>query len=411
VLQDEFTQWVMHDKHAEAFSVLANKQSRQIASNLAVGDPWEEPRCLACHTNPLTVATKDRARNPMHAQVLREERASGVGCEACHGAASRWLEPHKKAGWRENKDRKELDDLGWKFLDNIGVRAKTCARCHVGAAPSKDLPIARDVNHDLIAAGHPRLNFEFASFMANMPPHWQTTTAERQGTKEAQVWAVGQVASAEAALELLAFRAQPGEHKPWLEFAAYDCFACHHDLREPSWRQTTQHYGKRLPGSLPWETWYYTMLQPLANEQPGAAPRVSTFLDPLAKTLELPLPPRNTVARAAASAAQQLKAWRKRLTRKEALTKLDSTFAQKMLVALAETDERFARAGWDGAEQFFLAALALKQAQGEPGFLQKHGKLAERRARLLDSPGDFDPMRFCADLRKSLGVAPKRRNP
>src|SRR5262249_48335933 len=135
----------------------------------------------------------------------------------------------------------------------------------------------RDVNHDLIAAGHPRLNFEFAAFQANMPKHWEPTADEKKPEYEFKSWAVGQAASAKAALDLLAYRAGH-ESQPWPEFTEYGCFACHHDLGASKdkdkgyvdWRQTPEHYKGRRPGALPWGTWYFALL-PAALESQGDA--------------------------------------------------------------------------------------------------------------------------------------------
>ena len=83
--------------------------------------------------------------------------------------------------------------------------------------------------------------------------------AERRGHRaidEAQAWRVGQVVSAEAALRLLIGRATAAKEKaqPWPEFAEYDCYACHHGLQGPSWRQK-RGYAGRVPGSLRWNDW------------------------------------------------------------------------------------------------------------------------------------------------------------
>ena len=59
-----------------------------------------------------------------------------------------------------------------------------------------------------MAAGHPRLNFELSSFRANMPPHWNVKLKDKKhdpGAHEAQVWAIGRVASAKTSLELLRY--------------------------------------------------------------------------------------------------------------------------------------------------------------------------------------------------------------
>src|SRR5262249_45161428 len=120
----------------------------------------------------------------------------------------------------------------------------------------------------LIAAGHPRLNFEFGAYHANMPHHW--SDARDKDAKygdagpdfEARAWAVGQAVTADAALKLLAHRADK-ESAPWPEFAEYDCFACHHNLQGKSWRQERD--LKRAAGSLTWGTWYFPMPRLLAK--------------------------------------------------------------------------------------------------------------------------------------------------
>ena len=75
--------------------------------------------------------------------------------------------------------------LGWRDTKNLATRADLCATCHVGTDRA-------DVNHDLIAAGHPRLSFELGSFVATMPPHWDVAREKRQRPDlEAKLWAVG----------------------------------------------------------------------------------------------------------------------------------------------------------------------------------------------------------------------------
>src|SRR5207253_781367 len=72
-------------------------------------------------------------------------------------------------------------------------------------------------------------------------------------------WAVGQMAVAACALELLERRAMKG---PWPELAEYDCFACHHPLTQPGRKSPS---GRR-PGSLAWGTWPFVMPSALAEE-------------------------------------------------------------------------------------------------------------------------------------------------
>jgi hypothetical protein len=116
--------------------------------------------------------------------------------------------------------------------------AKKCAECHVGA---KD----REVNHDLIAAGHPPLRFEFAMDMARMPKHWRSTSQTRS-----QQWHSGQQANAAAFLELVESRLAGEAVMP--EFSEYDCQSCHHSI-SPSARPAKL-------GQPRWGDWYFTAL-------------------------------------------------------------------------------------------------------------------------------------------------------
>src|SRR5262249_43821647 len=58
---------------------------------------------------------------------------------------------------------------------------------------------------------HPRLNFEFATFLANLPRHWKEALGGKSDPARGMTaWALGQVVSARAALELLAWRGGSG---------------------------------------------------------------------------------------------------------------------------------------------------------------------------------------------------------
>ncbi len=99
-----------------------------------------------------------------------------------------------------------------------------CAACHVG---DKD----RDMNHDIIAAGHPALRYEFATYHAFQPKHWRDEAAQDASYYEPQLWLAGQIASLDAAMAQLITRSQ-AEHSvsQWPELASFDCSSCHHPL-------------------------------------------------------------------------------------------------------------------------------------------------------------------------------------
>jgi Cytochrome c554 and c-prime len=347
---NEYTSWT-RDPHADAYRVLFNKRSTKIVKLLGGDKPaHDDPRCLACHTNPLL------ATGPDASAFEREERLFGVGCESCHGSANQWLVAHTRPDWRTNKTAFAIPDL----TDPV-VQVRTCMGCHVGAAPTANSP-QRDVNHDLIAAGHPRLNFEFGSYQANMPAHWRP-----RKQNEADVWAVGQRLSAEAALALLAHRAKAG---PWPEFAEYDCFACHHSLALSSWRQADD--SGRQPGTMPWGSWYFAMIPSVTGELPK--------LDALRTVMQRRLPHRGEVSAKTEAALKELHG-----------VKNDSAFDRRRLLAFVN-DKRFnAPPSWDGIEQIYLALHAVNQANPDAKVAKLLADLTPLRA---VAPGYSGPLAF-----------------
>jgi hypothetical protein len=386
VLRDEYTRWLAADRHANAYAVLFEKRAVDMAKHLGIAKAHEEPRCLACHTNPLA-AGQALARLPKEippsqvSPLMREERLFGVGCESCHGSAEKWLGPHTEAAWQKMSAEKKWTDYGMVPVHDPLVLAKQCAGCHVGAAAA-GTGVLRDVNHDLIGAGHPRLHFEFSTFLANLPPHWNTA-AKRERRSEAEKWAAGQAACAEAALALLEDRATD-RTAPWPEFAEYDCFACHHDLKGKSWRQSKANYGKRMPGALPWGTWYFSM--PLDLAGPKGAPE----LEKLVQLMQVPYPEKEKVRHEAKAALTWAEGWAKAPGLEKRLPKMLADF----------TAGKEARAGlsWDAAEQLYLASFALN-----PAFADDALSNARAFPPGFDSPKGFTPETFLKELRARLG--------
>src|SRR5947209_12736891 len=233
----EYGTWV-HDPHGRAFATLESPLYKGILTRLR-GTAYTEELCLKCHATP----TGDGS------SLTKDLLADGVGCESCHGPAEKWRTEHYKTSWK-GLSADEKANYDFFPTKDLGRRMEKCAECHVGNAD-------KDVNHDLIAAGHPRLNFEYTAYHHLLTPrHWQEPH-ERSRTPsdwEAKAWSLGQAATAKAAAELTAARAklagQPTH--PWPEFTEYGCFACHHDLKPgesgSSWRQHPRYAGT-APGS------------------------------------------------------------------------------------------------------------------------------------------------------------------
>jgi hypothetical protein len=364
---DEYTKWLDQDPHTRAYAVLFEDRSRQIAERLGMNDhPSEAETCLVCHTNPLAAkipATPDR-------ELVLQERQFGVGCEACHGPAAKWLTAHTDRSWRDFTPQKKAMDFGMVPVSDIAARARNCAGCHVGSAPSKDIG-ARDVNHDLIAGGHPRLTFALTSYLANLPPHWKVRTPPVTGP--VQVWAVGQITVAEAALDLLAHRAT-SLTAPWPEFAEHDCFACHHGLHGGDWRQRREHYGSRRPGSLPWNDWYTSMPRLLAAQHGDFGLWLDLGL--LEHHLAKPAAPGPQIAAQARDAAKNLERLRQRLER----APFTPAALKQLLIVLTAGDAEAVQS-WDTAEQLYQSAWVMNEVlQNEKLASALRGNLAAQRA-------------------------------
>ena len=81
-------------------------------------------------------------------------------------------------------------------------RAELCLSCHYGSA---DKPMT----HAIMAAGHPPLLFELATYTAIQPAHYRVDADYRQRKRylgPADTWAMGQVSTAERVLADLAAR-------------------------------------------------------------------------------------------------------------------------------------------------------------------------------------------------------------
>ena len=231
----EYQVWVENDPHAQSWRTICNDESVAMMRRLKIMEGNEVvdqvgfDNCLACH-NTVKRYSEPRVHAAGHAGAhfaghqaqggddafLRE----GVGCAGCHGPSERWIGNHYQYHWSPEG----ASSQGFVEAGDLYVRARMCASCHIG---DKD----RDMNHDIIAAGHPTLRYELATFHAWQPKHWRDPEANDKTFYEAQLWLAGQVAAVDASLALLHSRsADTHTVSQWPEFAAYDCASCHHNL-------------------------------------------------------------------------------------------------------------------------------------------------------------------------------------
>jgi hypothetical protein len=352
---NEYTTWIERDKHANAYQVLLGDRSRAIAARLADGiAPETNARCLACHSTP--------AQTPTNGQIVTFLH-EGVGCESCHGSAKRWYGEHTRQDWTA-RTFEAKKALGMVPTADLVSRAQTCAKCHVGAPAEGGLP-ARDVDHDLIAAGHPRLSFEFSAYLANMPPHWNIPKDDLDASPgfPARSWACGQVVSAMAALDLLRDRtvrisAKGGPKAIWPEFSEYGCFSCHHDLRDDPWRhkETTPFAALGRPK---WGSWHYSLLTSLLGPRTGPeGVSLDAQLQELQSIMSEPAPDPTKVTAVAARASQSLQEW----LRKRSAAPYDANTVRDLYASIRSLPEQGAISSWDEAAQRYLALVPLSQS-------------------------------------------------
>lgn len=243
------------DKHADATEQLRSKRAQEMAALMKMDKkPEDDPRCLNCHgfSERAKVMPEDREK------VVKE----GVSCVVCHGAFKEWVDKHhgtfvkdERLRWRQ-LSRQEKEKWGMSDLWDPAKRASLCASCHVGSAEKGQ---GRVLTHEMYAAGHPPLpSFEPAKFSDAMR-HWDYRGKQKE---QAQLVAVGAAVTFESSMRLLAADSRS------TDVARFDCAACHHDLRSPSWRQQ-RGYGGGAPGRPPAPVWPSALLRAAAGHADG----------------------------------------------------------------------------------------------------------------------------------------------
>jgi hypothetical protein len=283
VLLTEGRTWRQQDPHWAAFRVLEQPLGKQMAEILKY-DVTKAPQCLTCHA----VDKDPGAPLPKVGEhAARFETSEGVTCNSCHGIRVPWQSLHYKTEggtipWRTYTPQKKEEE-GMRNLRDPVVKAQLCATCHVGSPE-----LGRVVTHDMYAAGHPPLPpFELGTFMEGQPKHWGYPTnpelkfftddgfkafakgdpkpnwtwdlyrfyPEDKEVNMARQLTAGAVASLHAEMKMIAADAElvaKGDEGT-VDFARFDCFACHHDLKYPSDRQQRGYVGP--PGRPPLKAW------------------------------------------------------------------------------------------------------------------------------------------------------------
>lgn len=261
--RNAYPMWEAADPHRRAFDVLYAERSVQMFRKLtettaasiddAVYLRFVEEKCIGCHATP---PAGSLTTTKLSHQTSPDVYWQGVSCESCHGPASNWLGQHYSLSWPNSADagRPQLNTMGFQDTRSLDKRAAVCLKCHHG--PQQIGEQLYDVNHDLIAAGHPRLEFELHAYLTNLPKHWDETAevaryaaAEKAQSLHFDTWRMGAVQQFQQDARLKHERAKIAtENKlgEWAEFANHDCRHCHHTVGETKFRvpffaMTTEH--------------------------------------------------------------------------------------------------------------------------------------------------------------------------
>lgn len=337
-LMTEYSIWFRHDHHARAYETLNSPLSKRIASNLGIADARNADECLDCHAD--NVAPNKRGKD-FHL-------SDGVGCESCHGGAENWISEH----YQQGTNYADNVALGMRDLVDPITRASVCADCHLGSEKSI-------VSHRIMAAGHPRLRFELATYQAIMPPHHLEDAAyqtRKAPPKLVSLWSAGIQLSAQRYLELLASKhMQTGG--PFPEFALFDCFSCHKALPsgETAGYPTTAGQGLGMPA---FASVNLNLFERVLEAR--AAPSAASFSAALHKLKQA-----NALQ---GDGYRQLSKTLTDILKKEHPIPTDDMFLNRLLSVLLKADRARSFTDYISAEQYFMSLDTLVRAQDRPEF-------------------------------------------
>jgi hypothetical protein len=391
ILQNEYSTWIVKDKHSHAYQALTGEIGERIARILKLNSKAEEsPKCLACHA---LYTTPEQRGRPF-------ELSDGVSCENCHGPASGWLGPHTTRDWPHEKSVA----LGMRDTRDVIHRTEKCLECHLGTKE-------KFVDHEMIAAGHPDLFFELDSFSAVMPRHWKSPRESIPGKPVEDAswagvrdWSAGQAVQLRAEMQRLTWRAK-GERfdkkDVWPEYSELSCFACHHALvpAKDSWRQ--EHgFDSRRPGDAAWNSSRYAIFRLLAKQvDPSSAEQLDRQLVEVAAEMSKLSPNRNLVATSASAAEPLAQRFAERLSAMQ----YDRTTVLRVLQLISDDAETISLADERAAEQAAMALDSLYIAYSKDA---KPGNADEVRAainelfRQLENPSEYNADQFASSLRR-----------
>jgi Cytochrome c554 and c-prime len=382
VLQNEYSTWIVKDKHAQSYKALTGAVGERMAEILGLGKAETAPRCLACHAlNP-----------PAELRSRTFDVSEGVSCESCHGPASGWLGPHTERDWSHEKSVA----LGMVDTRDIVRRTQKCLSCHLGNEE-------KYVDHEMIAGGHPDLFFELDSFSAVMPRHWKEPgePGEAAGSDpwyDVRELTTGQAVQLRESMTRLAGRTRA---KIWPEYSEMQCYACHHSVTAPeqSWRQARGYPGRR-PGDPPWNASRYTVFRDVAHQLDGAdSGQLDDQITQLTKLMSQLNPDRAAVASAATNSVRLADA----LVAKVQAAPYDPAATLRLLRKVCDDADEISGEGEQSAAQAAMAIQSLFVAYDRDAKLPNSAEIRAAISALfqqLENPSAYDPAKFARQMQQ-----------
>jgi len=400
--------WFDRDPHAQAYTNLLTNASARIVSrlvNVELKPSSQEYRdilkakCVSCHAS----------ENAPDTQI-----AIGADCQVCHGSADAWGSQHYSSEWRA-LGKSRFDDTKMFNVESLAGRAQVCSSCHIGEL-NRGGPLDREVDHRLMAAGHPPMHFDFESFSRRYPVHWDTKD-EPVGTGSSigfERWRVGKITSAITKLKLLVARAERATSQSevkhdWPELTEYSCSSCHHALVQPSWRQSGG-----VKSIADWDDWNVSQLDSAIRDQ--SVVELKSQIASLKSQIERIAPDPKSVA----ISAESLRQWLGRELKQ--VSSAHENSVEIMLPKMRAQVEIFPKfQNWESAAQWYIATRVLIEGLGmkcsvEPVSLLMDDPFTDENrvwkpgpSKKMNGPSVFQPDRlgnYHNDLLKQLRKRP-----
>jgi hypothetical protein len=383
---NEYLTWSREDPHSKAYSVLMTDRSRAIAAKLGLPNAYEAKMCLDCHTDNVPEQMRGKEFNI----------ADGIGCEACHGGAEKWIESHTMKGTSYEDNVKN----GMYPTGILANRAQLCLSCHAGTSD-------KFATHRMMGAGHPRLSFELDTFQALQPAHYQVDKdyADRKPVyTRTATWAFGQIEAARMQAQLIRqYFSKDGGVFP--ELALFSCHSCHESsMRQLDWARGLTTIGTQ-PGSVPLNDGHLRMAIVIARQMaPGAAGEIIALSRSLQEASA-------TSRERVSQISSRLEAALRGLQEQAADRKWSTGEQTALLSAILELGARREYRDYISAEQ---AVMATELLMLDLGAAARNRARLDALFRLVEDDEAYRPGQFVTaveQLRAALGMSSSSRGP